>query len=251
MYGWRARVGVLLPTNNTVLEPEMAHLNPKGVTFHATRMISSRSGHGSVKGLKNLVTNVDRAVEELSITGVNAIAYGCLSTSFVIENWQKKLEQKVSRWTTVPTITAFSATVNALKSFGAKKVAILCPYGPELQKAAIPAFNKEGLKVSTLTSLEATGLQAVCNVPLDKVYRSAKSMDLTKADSLCILATDLPALEMVLPLEEDLGIPVVSTNLALFWASMALCGINTSMNNKGSLLNNKYPEAQQGEKNYG
>ncbi len=81
----RARVGVLLPTNNTVLEPEMASIAPKGVTFHATRMVSSRSGHRSVEGLKNLVTNVDRAAEELSITGVNATAYGCLSTSFVIE----------------------------------------------------------------------------------------------------------------------------------------------------------------------
>jgi len=48
-------------------------------------------------------------------------------------------------------------------------------------------------------------------------------------------------LEMVIPLEEDLGIPVVSTNLALFWASMALCGVKVSVSNKGTLLNNKYP----------
>ena len=242
MYGWRARVGVLLPTNNTVLEPEMASIAPKGVTFHATRMVSSRSGHGSVEGLKNLVTNVDRAAEELSITGVNSMAYGCLSTSFVIEGWQKKLEQKVSCLTLVPVITAFTATINALKSFRAKNVAILCPYGPELQKAAISAFQKEGIEISTLTSLEATGLQAVCNVPLDKVYKSARNIDLAKADSLCILATDLPALEMIIPLEEDLGIPVVSTNLALFWASMALCRVKISVSNKGTLLTNKYPE---------
>lgn len=115
MYGWRARVGVLLPTNNTVLEPEMASVAPEGVTFHTTRMVSSRSGHGSVEGLRNLVTNVDRAAEELSIAGVNVVAYGCLSTSFVVEGWQEKLEQKVSCWTPVPVITAFTATVNALK----------------------------------------------------------------------------------------------------------------------------------------
>ena len=40
-YGWRARVGILLPSNNTVLEPEMASVVPEGVTFHATRMVSS------------------------------------------------------------------------------------------------------------------------------------------------------------------------------------------------------------------
>lgn len=91
-----------------------------------------------------------------------------------------------------------------------------------------------------MTSLDTTGLQAVCNVPLDKVYRSARNMDLTKADVLCILATDLPAMDMVMPLEEDLGIPVVSTNLALFWASMAFCGVKISVNNKGALLTNKY-----------
>src|SRR5690625_5302907 len=95
MYGWRSKIGILTPTNNTIIEPESASLAPQGVTFHSTRMVSSRKGHGSVEGLKNLVTNVDRAAEELSITGVDAMIYACLSTSFAVENWEDEFTKKV------------------------------------------------------------------------------------------------------------------------------------------------------------
>ena len=67
MYGWRARIGAMIPTNNTVIEPEIAAMAPEGVTFHVTRMVSSRTGRGSVEGLLNLVKSVDRAAEELAL----------------------------------------------------------------------------------------------------------------------------------------------------------------------------------------
>ena len=36
--GWRARLGVIIPTVNTVAEPEFHAMAPDGVTSHFTRM---------------------------------------------------------------------------------------------------------------------------------------------------------------------------------------------------------------------
>ena len=36
--GYRAKIGVLVPATNTIVEPEMALLQPKGVTNHISRM---------------------------------------------------------------------------------------------------------------------------------------------------------------------------------------------------------------------
>ena len=110
MFGWRAKIGMMIPTNNTVIEPEMAYFAPDGVTFHATRMVSSRTGTASIEGLHNLVSCVDRASEELSITGVDSVLYGCLSTSFAVEGWDQQFQEKTAAWMPTPAITALEAT---------------------------------------------------------------------------------------------------------------------------------------------
>lgn len=240
MYGWRGRIGMLIPTNNTVIEPEMAYFAPPGVTFHATRMVSSRTGNASIEGLHNLVSCVDRAAEELSITGVEALLYGCLSTSFAVEDWDTQFGVKTGAWTEAPAITALSATCRGVKALGHKEVAVLCPYGPELQALAAQAFSRHGLTVTNLSSINVTGLRAVCNVPEQDVYRAAKAMDRKGAGILCILATDLRTAALIDTLEADMGIPVVSTNQALAWASLALAGIHADAAGRGYLFSRPF-----------
>ena len=36
--GWRAKFGVIIPTENTITEPEFNAMKPEGVTVHFTRM---------------------------------------------------------------------------------------------------------------------------------------------------------------------------------------------------------------------
>jgi len=240
MFGWRAKIGMMIPTNNTVIEPEMAYLAPEGVTFHATRMVSSRTGTASIEGLHNLVSCVDRASEELSITGVDSVLYGCLSTSFAVEGWDDQYPEKTGVWMSTPAITALEATCLAIKSYGITDVAVLCPYGEALQKLAAGAFARHGLNVKTLESINVTGLRAVCSVPERDVYQAAKKMDKAGAPLLCILATDLSTATIINELEHDLGMPVVSTNQALCWASLHLAGVHESTPQGGSLFTHEF-----------
>ncbi|NPV70819.1 MAG: hypothetical protein HPY55_09275 [Firmicutes bacterium] len=225
MLGWRARIGVLLPANNTVLEPEMYGAAPRGMTFHFTRMVSSRTGHSSVEGLHNMVTNVDRGAEELSIAGVDVVVYACLSTSLAVAGWEDTFQHKVARWTAASAFTAYQATVESLRLRGARRIAILCPYGHEIDAMVTPRFREAGFDVVAIRSLNVTGLRAVCNVPLETTYRAsrelAKEVGAAPAiDALCILATDLRTMDVVGVIERDLGIPVVSTNMAILESSL-------------------------------
>lgn len=240
MFGWRAKIGMMIPTNNTVIEPEMAYFSPDGVTFHATRMVSSRTGTASIEGLHNLVSCVDRASEELSITGVDSVLYGCLSTSFAVEGWDQQFQEKTAAWMPTPAITALEATCLAIKSFGVSEAAVLCPYGEALQQLAASAFARHGLKITTLKSINVTGLRAVCGVPERDVYRAAREMDKCGAPLLCILATDLSTATIIRQLESDLAMPVVTTNQALCWATLNLAGVHDTVPRGGSLFANRF-----------
>ena len=40
MYGTRAKIGLIIPSNNTVIEPELAAMCPPGVTVHGNRILT-------------------------------------------------------------------------------------------------------------------------------------------------------------------------------------------------------------------
>ena len=46
MYGWRSQIGFIVPSNNTVIEPELYHVVPDGVSFHFTKIIFGRPSDG-------------------------------------------------------------------------------------------------------------------------------------------------------------------------------------------------------------
>ena len=48
MYGWRARIGLLVPAVNTIMEPEMWRTAPEHVTVHTARIAGGREGTSRV-----------------------------------------------------------------------------------------------------------------------------------------------------------------------------------------------------------
>ncbi len=44
MHGWRPRVDLLVPSINTIMEPEFYRTAPEVVTVHTARMVTPREG---------------------------------------------------------------------------------------------------------------------------------------------------------------------------------------------------------------
>lgn len=42
MIGWRARFGVIVPSNNVVLEPDLYRMAPAGISIHFARIWSGQ-----------------------------------------------------------------------------------------------------------------------------------------------------------------------------------------------------------------
>ena len=43
LLGYRAKIGVVVPSTNTTMEPEMHSMAPPGVTFHTARLYLAQS----------------------------------------------------------------------------------------------------------------------------------------------------------------------------------------------------------------
>ena len=55
MYGWRARLGIILPSGNIVTEPEFNLMTPEGVSCHYQRFALASGGLENLKELEELI----------------------------------------------------------------------------------------------------------------------------------------------------------------------------------------------------
>lgn len=234
MYGWRARLGLVIPANNTVIEPEFARMAPDGVATFGAKIRS----HGlSAEGIERMVENSHRAVEELAVGDMDVFGYACLATSLVKGNeWTAAFQADVDNKTGKPAITAATATIEALQSVGASRVALATPY-PDTINDLLPAlFGAADLEIVSLESVTVKDSLEVCRLDPSVAYRLAKRADTDKADAVCILATDIRAIDVLEALETDLGKPAISTNQALLWQCLKSCSIGDPVTGYGSLL---------------
>ncbi|MCX8191981.1 MAG: hypothetical protein N3F06_04155, partial [Nitrososphaerales archaeon] len=113
MYGWRGRIGLLIPSSNTTMESEFWKVVPDGVSIHTARM---RLIEASAEALKEMAKEALKAAEDLATANVNLILYGC-TTGSLIEGirWEQELSESIRLRTGVKAITTAFAVIEALK----------------------------------------------------------------------------------------------------------------------------------------
>ncbi|MFM9969043.1 MAG: hypothetical protein ACKVQK_11680 [Burkholderiales bacterium] len=234
MYGFKAKIGLVIPSNNTVVEPEMWAMCPAGVTVHGNRILT----HGSTpEGIIEMEKSAARAFSELAAGQMSVMAYACLATSLVKGiDWTEEVALKISADTGQPATTAATATVDGLKAIGARRVAVATPYVDRIHAYVQPFFEGLGLTVVAERNLNVRNSLDLWRIPGEQVMAFARTVDVPEAEALCIVATDLPAAGVIQQLEDQLGKPVVTTNQAILWKCLALAGVPDTVTGYGRLL---------------
>ncbi len=230
MYGWRGRVGVILPADNTVVEPEFARVLPDGVTAHAVRLSTGDQ-------------RAEMPVEAVSVApafmhaDISVIGYMCAASSFLLgREGNEKLIGDISRATGgTPAFTASTAMASAFHVLGLKRVAILSPHPPAIASRLGDYVEAEGVHVTALRALDMT-LRDINSQGPEAVYRAVLALDTSAADGVFVAATNFRALDAVEALEERLRIPVITSNQVCLFAALSQLGVGPSEIGIGTLM---------------
>src|SRR6059036_3624649 len=96
--GIQHKLGIVLPANNSVLEPELWPRLPAGVALHVARILVR--GNLTPQAIEAMEAQVTRAVDELMATGVDLIVYADMVTTFIMrEGWNKERSEAIARAT--------------------------------------------------------------------------------------------------------------------------------------------------------
>jgi maleate cis-trans isomerase len=241
MFGWRARIGILVPQGNPTVEPEFYLMAPEGVTVHFARLQSfqTTSTPGAAAGMDV------RTLAYLDELSGPAQALGSVSPAVVILAHtassyatgfanEPQLIDRLSSLCGTTSITAARAVLIALQLLGVKKLALGTPY-PE----AISAKGKDFWEAAGFDIVGYHRLADVQNIYAEseqRAYQLARQANTPEADAVFLSGTGLPTVGVLDTLEQDLKKPVISSNQASLWQALRLAGVQQAIGGFGSLL---------------
>lgn len=252
MYGWKGKIGLLVPAGNRVIIPEFYRIAPSGVAFFETRMIVQGSWISEESNF-SMIGNARRGLEELKICNVDVAVLACTATSFLKgREWDRAFVTEGEKEMGIPVTTTTLSLLEALRSLKAERVAIASPWAPDINSRAEKYFEESGIQVVHAFSDPIDRIHVNDQEP-EFAYALALKADVQAAQAVCIFATDLRSIEILPALENILGKPVISSNQAILFNALRLLRNDQPITGFGSLLerprlqmNNTKPNQQGG-----
>ena len=102
-----SRIGLLLPSSNTTMEPDFYRMAPLGLTVHSARILLEDV---TPESLERMAGEAEQAAMLLATAEVNLIVYGCTSGSLIrgVE-WEASLASRVEVASGTRTVTTAGA----------------------------------------------------------------------------------------------------------------------------------------------
>ncbi|MEI9475955.1 MAG: Asp/Glu racemase [Deltaproteobacteria bacterium] len=239
MYGWRGRLGILVPSGNVVIEPEFRFMTPEGVACHYHRFtfVGGKSNEEVVKNLRKaeeqiadaseVISHIDPAVVVMAGTGVSFIdGYGY--DQMLI----KKMKERNGN---LPTTTTSTSVIAAFKKLGITKVSMGMAYVEQVSRTAMKFVEDNGVKVIKAKWLNKGGMD-IAEVSKETIYHLAKEVDDPESEAVFISCVNLHTIEIIEKLENDLKKPVITSNQATMWNILRLANIKDRIEGFGQLL---------------
>ena len=235
MYGWRARLGVLVPSAIVATEPEFNLMTPKGVSIHYHR---TPFRGGGLKDLEKAETGMLDAIEPLMHIQPSAIAISGTALSFVggYASDRKLIKKINERYGKMPATTTATAVIAALNRFGVKKVVVATPYMEEVARTAAKFVEDSGIEVLNFNWRNKKTALEISDISLAELPSMVKEVESSESDAILISCTALHTVEAIEALEKEFEKPVITSNQATMWHLLRLTSVNDKIEGFGRLF---------------
>jgi maleate isomerase len=251
-WGFRARLGILVPHAAIGSESELAAMAPEGVSIHATRVPLGVMRAGGLMDPTIALEPVrafadpplvDEAAELLAAAPLRAIGFAFTSSSYVRgaaddEMLRRRLE---GRTRGIPVAISAASAVLGLRALGARRIALVDPpwFSPELTALGVDYFTSQGFAVACAAAAGVPSEQRAINP--GQLFEWIREQVPVGADAVSIGGNGLRAVGIIQALEEDLDLPVLTANQVLLWHLLRLSGTHVPIAGYGRLFDHDLP----------
>jgi maleate isomerase len=254
-WGWRARFGMFIVSNEAVPEAEWWAMMPPDMSVHAAR-ITAPAPWASWDEKRNAVTLADdlvRGAEQFAAMRLNAVVLGHSSSSILGgTGWDEAVVDAVAK--ILPTQIAVTTNgmdcVAALNASGIEKPFLAVPpwFGESFLEPTENYFAQRGF--SPAGSMRVDPGPNWRDVPPEQLYPQGMGFEQDveslyqqichacpeSADGVFIVGTGFRCVGICQALEQALKRPVITANQASLWHCLRLAGIDIALPGYGNLF---------------
>ncbi|MBU8808177.1 hypothetical protein KL953_04660 [Mycolicibacterium goodii] len=232
------RIGVVVPSVNTVIEGWYPYAVPAGVRVHVNRMLIGQTV--TAASLEEMDSHGMEAAAALATCRPEVVVYGCTASSLVGgREYDLYLLDTLRQATGVTSLTTTESVLRALDHLGVTTLAVASPYTDELGRKEVEFFCATGHPVLGDAHLGISGgfeLASPSDADILAVARRAWRNAGGGVDALFIGCMNLNSHRVLDALEAELGVPVVSATQASLWAALRAIGVSDVLKGYGTLL---------------
>lgn len=220
------RLGMLVPSSNTVLEPATARLLPAdgSVVCHVSRLrvlaIAADAGSDSQFDARNFLA----AAELLADARVDLLLWNGTAASWLGFGWDRALVEAIERHTSIAATTAVIALNERLAALGARRIGLVTPYVADIEAAITRNYAAAGIATVAAERLDITDNHAFGRVPPARVAEMIRAVARARPDAIVIMCTNLAGAPVADALAAELGIPVLDSVVEAVRHSLARLG---------------------------
>jgi len=234
----RFRLGMLMPSSNTCLEPVTCALlrDIPDVSVHFARFPVTRiSLDADALGQFDLEPMLI-AARHLADARVHAIVWNGTSGAWLGLDVDRTLCQRIQEVTGIPATTSTLAQVEAFRRYGVTRYALAVPYMEAVAAKIVSTYAGEGFACVREAHLGISENFAFNDVPAPEIEALVTSVVVPDAQAISIVCTNFPAAPLVQRLEERAQLPIFDSTILAAWKGLELIGIRRPVRGWGRLM---------------
>lgn len=234
-YGSMARIGVVVLASDFTLDREFRQIfTMPEVDYYTARVENSMAvTPETLAAMESKIATALRLI--LPGEPLDVVAYGCTSATTVLgeEVVQQRIREVQPNARVTTPITAAFAAFDAL---GAKKIAVLTPYRSDVNKTVCSYIEAAGYEVPVFGSFNEEQDPVVARIDERSIVDGIDTLiDNREVDMVFVSCTSVRLIDSVAAIEQRVGLPVTSSNHAMAWHCLRLCGVSEPMPERGRL----------------
>ncbi len=238
-FGPRGTLSLLAPNQNSNMQVEYELMRPEGVNNQLYRFDLSDESR--------VPEAVAEAVPAATLCGPDLVVCG---NSVEMRHWSREKQDAYQRALersagAVPVLTATESVEIAMRTIGARRVAILSPMPQRWAECTGEYYGELGFDVAAVGCVGFERPRDIMTATVEQIGESFSRLDRPDVDTLVHVGGALAVVDMIEKLERELGKPIVSVNAATYWLALRRIGVPDAIDGFGRLLTMAGPEGEQ------
>ena len=211
----RARIGMIIPSVNSMTEPQFNRLAPPGLSVHVAR---ARVAGPWKRPLPDMAEEIAASARLLSDVAPDLIVFHCTDTSMTQgPQGEGRILDIVHDAAGIEAVATSALVLEALQTLGLRKLLLLSPY--KSNDAVIAYLQATGFAVVHDVALALAPLEFAKVTPA-QWSALAREHDRVEADGIFLSCTNTTQIDAIADIERELGKPVVNSNQAVLWGCL-------------------------------